>query len=411
MTEEIADTDRQEPHRQWLAANDLAQLADAVAGLAGRHRRLADGITHAAGNPAHRTFDRPVVERPVVDVVDLLAHAHSPPWFRQLPTAPVADGFPYGCDASGIANCDAKRERAQRRRIGVFVNDSPAQTDHHEAVSTTRPRHPPGWTIARGTLKALISDKVSIVAAGCAFYATLALFPAISMMVFLYGLVFDPVTVEPQLSHLQELLPPAVYALISERVHQLVTQQHGSLTLGLVISTLVTLWSSATGTKSLLAGLNLAHGMDEERGFLHFQFTAFAMTMCTIVAVVLAIAILVFLPAAISLIGLTEYQGSLIWMSSLTLLVGVVFLLLAVLFRFGPSRRPHSWLAVIPGAVLATVLWMVASTLFSLYVGRLASYDRTYGPLAAAVAVMMWLWVSVYVILLGAELNAELTPE
>jgi membrane protein len=291
------------------------------------------------------------------------------------------------------------------------VNDAPTEAGLPVAATPARKRHPPGWTIARGTLKALISDKVSIVAAGCAFYATLALFPAISMMVFLYGLAFDPVTVEPQLSHMQELLPPAVYMLISERVHQLVTQQHGSLTLGLAISTMITLWSSATGTKSLLAGLNLAHGMDEERGFFQFQITAFAMTLCTIMAVVLAVAILVFLPAAISLIGLSAYQTTLVWAVSLTLLVGVVFLLLAVLFRFGPSHRPHSWLAVIPGAVLATILWMVASTMFSLYVGRLASYDRTYGPLAAAVAVMMWLWVSVYVILLGAELNAELTPE
>ncbi len=271
--------------------------------------------------------------------------------------------------------------------------------------------HARGWALVRGTVTALISDKVSIVAAGCAFYATLALFPAISMMVFLYGLVFDPVTVEPQLTHLQQLLPPSVYMLIDERVHQLVTQQHASLSLGLAISTLVTLWSSATGTKSLLAGLNLAHGLPEERGFFHFQATAFGMTLCTIVAVVLAIAILVFLPAAISLIGLSDYQGGLIWTCSLGLLLGVILLLLTVLYRYGPSRRPHSWLQVIPGAVLATVLWMVASTLFSLYVGRLASYDRTYGPLAAAVGVMMWLWVSVYVILLGAELNAELEPE
>jgi membrane protein len=274
-----------------------------------------------------------------------------------------------------------------------------------------RRRHPPAWVVARNTAKAIISDKVSIVAAGCAFYATLALFPAISMLVFLYGLVFDPVTVEPQLSHLQRLLPPPVYTLIDDRVRQLVSQQHGSLTIGLAISTMVTLWSSATGTKSLLAGLNLAHGLPEERGFLRFQATAFGMTFCTIIAVVLAIAILVFLPAAISLIGLSEYQGSLIWMSSLALLLGIIFLMLAVLFRFGPSRRPHSWRVVVPGAVVATVLWMVASTLFSLYVGRLASYDRTYGPLAAAVGVMMWLWVSVYVILLGAELNAELEPE
>ena len=306
------------------------------------------------------------------------------------------------------------REREKRGRIGVCVNDFPTEqalpVGEHATPAAHR-RHPPGWVIARGTAKAIISDKVSIVAAGCAFYGTLALFPAISMMVFMYGLVFDPETVEPQLTHLQELLPPAVYMLISERVHQLVTQQHGSLTIGLVISTLITLWSSATGTKSLLAGLNLAHGLPEERGFLLFQFTAFGMTLCTILAVVLAIAILVFLPAAISLIGLSEYQGSLIWMASVALLVGVIFLLLTLLFRFGPSRRPRSWRVVLPGAVLATVLWMVASTLFSLYVGRLASYDRTYGPLAAAVGVMMWLWVSVYVILLGAELNAELTPE
>ncbi len=272
-------------------------------------------------------------------------------------------------------------------------------------------RHAKSWAVTKGTVKALISDKVSIVAAGCAFYATLALFPAISMMVFIYGLVFDPVTVEPQLSHLQQLLPPSVYMLIDERVHQLVTQQHTSLSLGLAISTLITLWSSATGTKSLLAGLNLAHGVPEERGFLRFQATAFGMTLCTIVAVVLAIAILVFLPAAISLIGLSDHQGGLIWVSSLALLVGVIFLLLTVLFRYGPSRRPRGWRHVIPGAVVATVLWMVASTLFAPYVGRLGSYDRTYGPLAAAVGVMMWLWVSVYVVLLGAELNAELGQE
>jgi membrane protein len=294
------------------------------------------------------------------------------------------------------------------------VNDAPTESQVPAAVTvaaSARRRHPKAWAIARGTAKAMISDKVSLVAAGCAFYATLALFPAISMLVFLYGLVFDPVTVEPQLMHLQELLPPPVYMLIDERVHQLVTQQHGSLTLGLVISTLVTLWTSATGTKSLVSGLNLAHGLTEQRGFFEFQIVAFGLTLCTIMAVVLAIAILVFLPAAISVIGLSEYQGGLIWMSSLGLLVGVIFVMLAILFRYGPAHRPHRLRAVLPGAVLSTLLWMVASTLFSLYVGRLASYDRTYGPLAAAVGVMMWLWVSVYVVLLGAELNAELEPE
>jgi membrane protein len=305
-------------------------------------------------------------------------------------------------------------ERAAPRRVERLVNDVPTDTRAPADVSAAnaggRP-HPSAWTLVRGTAKAMISDKVSLVAAGCAFYATLALFPAISMLVFLYGLVFDPVTVEPQLQHLQQLLPPPVYMLIDERVHQLVAQRPGSLTTGLVISTLVTLWTSATGTKSLLSGLNLAHGLSEERGFFEFQAVAFGLTLCTIMAVVLAIAILVFLPAAIALIGLSDYQGGLIWTASVALLVGVIFIMLTVVFRYGPAHRPHRLRAVLPGAVLATLLWMVASTLFSIYVGRLASYDRTYGPLAAAVGVMMWLWVSVYVVLLGAELNAELEPE
>jgi membrane protein len=400
MAEEITDPDRQESHRQRLPAYDPAQLADAVTRLVCRDLGVADGIAHAAGNPAHRAFDGFMA-----DVFDRLAHAVAPFWSISRATVPAAGWFPRA----------ARGERAARHRIVRIVNDAQAQNEIAvpEVAPDQRParRHPKGWVVTRNTAKALISDKVSIVAAGCAFYATLALFPALSMMVFMYGLVFDPVTVEPQLTHLQELLPPAVYTLIDDRVHQLVSQQHGSLTLGLVISTLVTLWSSATGTKSLLAGLNLAHGLPEERGFFRFQATAFAMTLCTIIAVVLAIAILVFLPAAISLIGLSAYQGGLIFVSSLSLLLGVIFLLLTALFRYGPSRRPHSWRSVIPGAILATILWMVASTLFSLYVGRLASYDRTYGPLAAAVGVMMWLWVSVYVILLGAELNAELEPE
>jgi membrane protein len=306
-----------------------------------------------------------------------------------------------------------RRERVRRRCIGRSVSDVETQSGLPvaEARQPARRRHARAWAVTRSTATAMISDKVSIVAAGCAFYATLALFPAISMLVFLYGLVFDPVTVEPQLSHLQQVLPPPVYTLIDDRVRELVSQQHGSLTVGLVISTLVTLWTSATGTKSLLAGLNLAHGQAETRGFFRFQATAFGMTLFTIMAVVLAIAILVFLPAAISLIGLSAYQGGVIFVASVVLLVGVIFVLLAMLFRYGPSHRPHRWRAVLPGAVVTTVLWMVASTLFSLYVGRLASYDRTYGPLAAAVGVMMWLWVSVYVILLGAELNAELEPE
>ncbi len=266
-----------------------------------------------------------------------------------------------------------------------------------------------GWkAVIHRTAREIISDRVSLVAAGCAFYATLALFPAISMLIFLYGLVFDPVTVEPQLQIMRELLPPSAFQLISDRVHQLVTQRQGTLGLGLVISTLITLWSSATGTKSLIAALNMAYEEQEKRGFLQFQLTALGMTLCGMVGASLAIAILVFLPAVISFFGIFGNATGLVRIAGTGVLVVFVMISLSLLYRFGPCRRAAKWHWITPGSLLATVLWVAISVLFSLYVGHIATYDVTYGPLGAVVGVMMWFYVSAYAVLLGAELNSEL---
>lgn len=266
-----------------------------------------------------------------------------------------------------------------------------------------------GWkqVIVR-TYREISSDKISLVAAGCAFYATLALFPAISMLVSIYGLAFDPVTVEPQLQVIQDFLPPAAYGLIAERVHTLVSHGSGTLGVSLLISTLIALWSSSTGTKSMLSALNLAYEETERRGFFRFQLIGLTMTLCAILGVVLAVAILVGLPAVFTFIGISDHVGGLIRLGSMGVLVLFVILSLSLLYRFGPSRRAARWHWVTPGSVLATLLWLVASLLFSLYVGHVASYDATYGPIGAVVGVMMWFWVSAYVVLLGAELNAEL---
>jgi membrane protein len=266
-----------------------------------------------------------------------------------------------------------------------------------------------GWkAVMRRTARQMITDRASLVAAGCAFYATLALFPAISMLVFIYGLVFDPVTVEPQLQVLRELLPPSAFQLITDRVHMLVTKGYGTLGLGLVISTSVALWSAAAGTKSVIAALNMAYEEPERRSFLRYNATALGMTLCGVLGVSLAIATLVFLPALVDFLGLSAYAKTLIQVLSTTLMVGFVTVTLSLLYRFGPCRRMARWHWVTPGSLLATVLWLIASVLFSLYVGRVASYDVTYGPLGAVVGVMMWFYVTAYVVLLGAELNSEL---
>jgi len=293
--------------------------------------------------------------------------------------------------------------------------DARAVAAKPDAIRLGRLAHRPsdipwsGWKrVINRTAREVITDRISLCAAGCAFYATLALFPAISMLVSIYGLVFDPQTVGPQLAVLRDLLPPSAYQLIADRVQMLVSKPPGTLTFSLLVSIGIALWSSATGTKSILGALNLAYEERETRGFVEFQLTALGMTLGGIVAAVIGLASLVLLPALIGFLGISTYGALIARVGSLMALVVFVLLALSLLYRFGPSRRAAGWHWVTPGSAVATLLWVIASTLFSYYVGHLASYDATYGPLGAVVGVMMWFYVSALVVLVGAELNAEL---
>ncbi len=258
------------------------------------------------------------------------------------------------------------------------------------------------------TYNGIISDRIGLAAAGCAFWATLALFPAIGMLVSLYGLVFDPQTVEPQLAILHGLLPPAAYALIADRVHVLVSHGSTTLQLSLVITSAIALWSSSTGTKSMVSALNQAYSSSESRNFFVFQLIGLLLTLGAIMAALIGLVILIGLPPLIQFIGLSDYSAGLVRLGSLAVLVLFVLLALAVLYRVGPSRRKAQWQWFTPGALLATLGWLIASVLVSYYVGNLATYDATYGPLGAVAGVMMWFYVSAYVVLAGAELNAAL---
>jgi membrane protein len=275
-------------------------------------------------------------------------------------------------------------------------------------------RHPlqiplAGWKqVILRTGREVINDRMSLCAAGCAFYATLALFPAITMLVAIYGLAFNATSVEPQLSALRDLLPPEAYQLIADRVHMLVTKPSGTLSFSLGLSIVIAVWSASTGTKSVLGALNLAYEERETRSFLRFQLTALGMTLGAILAASAGLAALVVVPMLVGFFGLSAYAWLIIRTSSLGALVVFVLLALSLLYRFGPSRRSAGWWWVTPGSLLATLLWLLASVVFSYYVQHLASYDATYGPLGAVVGVMMWFYVSAFAVLVGAELNAEL---
>jgi membrane protein len=262
--------------------------------------------------------------------------------------------------------------------------------------------------VTLGALREAITDQVSLAAAGCGFYATLALFPAISVLISFYGLVFDVIAVEQQLAVVQRLLPPPAYTLIDDRVHELVSQPNNALSISLIVSLIVAFWSASAGTKSVLSALNVAYDTVEQRGILGFQLIALAMTLCAVVAAVLAIAVLVFLPTVIAFVGLSDYSAALINAFSMALLIVLVGGTIALLYRYGPSRSPPPEQRIFPGAVLATVLWLIASTGLSFYVSHIASLGVTYGPIGAVVAIMLWFYLTAYAVLLGAEVNAQL---
>lgn len=257
--------------------------------------------------------------------------------------------------------------------------------------------------------RATSSQGVSLAAAGCAFYATLALFPTITMLISLYGLVYDPDTVQPQLHYLRHFMPPAAYALISERIQSLVSQPARGLGISFLVSLALSLWSSAAGTRSVLNALSLAYEQAETRGFIRFQLVSLGMTLIAIVGAALAIGVLVLIPITIARVGLSSYARVLVALPSFSVMIVFVIMALGLLYRYGPAGAGRIFYA--PGAGLATVIWLLGSWAFGLYVGRFAAYSATYGPLSTLIGLMMWFYLTAYAVLFGAEVNAALDAE
>lgn len=274
-----------------------------------------------------------------------------------------------------------------------------------------------GWQVFGGRLKRAFvragvqtaSQRVSLVAAGCAFYATLALFPTITMLISLYGLIFNPNTVQPQLHYLQEFMPPEAYTLISKRIQAVVAAPAQGLGLSFAISLLLSLWSASTGTKSVLNALTLAYGGQEDRGFFGFQLISLGMTLIAVIGAALAVAVLVAIPIALAWLGLSQQLNFLVGIVSSGAMIVFIVSSLVLLYRFGPAGAGRIFYA--PGAGLATIVWLLASWVFGFYVGQFAAYSATYGPLSTMIGLMMWFYITAYAVLFGAEVNAALDKE
>jgi len=319
-----------------------------------------------------------------------------------------------------VANTGQRRPsavapREERKPAAAHGYDEPAPARSHDAAEAPgRGADSPTAIPPRGWLEVLQrvwgevgKDNMSIIAAGCAFYALLALFPAITALVAIYGLVADPAIIEQQISTLGAVMPKEAVDLLNVQAHAVAATGPTKLSWGAALALLLALYGATSGVKTLFEALNVAYEEDETRSFVRLNLTAFAFTVVAVIGVAVMIAMIVGLPTVLDYLPLGQLGEWLVRIGSWVLLFALVLLGLALLYRFGPSRAPASWRWLTPGSLLATTLWLAASVAFSLYVGKFAAYNQTYGTLGGVVVLLMWLYISAFVILLGAELNAE----
>lgn len=252
-------------------------------------------------------------------------------------------------------------------------------------------------------------DQIPLLAAGVAFYGFLSLFPAIIAGVLLYGLVVSPATVADQSAKLTDALPSDAASLVSGQMDSITSTSGGSLGIGLVIAVLVALWSASGGIGNLVTALNLAFEAEETRGFVRRKALALGLTLGAIVFIIVMIGLVAVAPAVFDSIDDIDAIRWLLEIARWVILLGAIAGALMVLYRVAPDRdsaeTPRN------GVLAATVIWLIASLGFSLYVDNFGSYGKTYGALAGVVALLLWLWVSAYAVLFGAEIEAVLASQ
>jgi membrane protein len=266
-----------------------------------------------------------------------------------------------------------------------------------------------GWyDIVCRTYREMQSDRLLSIAGGVSFFVLLAIFPAITALVSAYGLFFSPSTIVNNLSLLNEVMPDNVLNIVHEQASRIASNNGGALSIGIVVGILVSLWSAMSGVKAMIDALNVIYEQTETRSFIKVNLAALAFTLAGFAAFLLAIASIIVLPLILSPIGLGSLTETLTRVIRWPVLLFVLLIGLAVLYRYGPDRRVARWQWVTVGSIFAAGTWMIVSFLFSWYLTSFANYNATYGSLGAAVGVMIWLWISNTVMLLGAELNAEI---
>ena len=263
------------------------------------------------------------------------------------------------------------------------------------------------WQVTRRAFKESSADNLGILAGGIAYAGFLAIFPALIAGISLFGLVADPATIAQQAEGVLAALPESAQPLLRDQIVALTQTSGGALTWSLVISILLALWSASSGTSSVMTAINIAYDEQESRNFVKLRGTALLLTIGAIIFVLLTLALVAVVPAVLNALALGTFINVIVQVIRWALLVVLIIVALAVVYRLAPDRDAPQFKWTSVGAVVAAVLWVIASLGFSLYVNNFGSYNKTYGALAGVVVLLLWLYLTSYIILLGAEINAE----
>ncbi|HET9902715.1 MAG TPA: YihY/virulence factor BrkB family protein [Xanthobacteraceae bacterium] len=266
-----------------------------------------------------------------------------------------------------------------------------------------------GWKdILWRTYEEMNRDRVLAVAAGVVYYALLALFPAITALVSSYGLFADMNTVASHLEALAQLVPAGGFDIVRDQIARITAGGPSELSLAFAFSLALAMWSANAGMKAIFDALNVVYDEDEKRGFFTLNAVSLLFTFGAIASALVAVAVVVVFPLGLAFLGVQGLGPTLASVLRWPVMFVVIVLGLSVLYRFGPSRRNAEWRWLSVGSAVAAFAWILGSLAFSYYLANFADYNATYGSLGAVIGLMIWMWLSVVVILLGAELNAEI---
>jgi len=266
-----------------------------------------------------------------------------------------------------------------------------------------------GWKDILWRVYGNVSDhRILALAAGMTYYSILAIFPALAALVAIYGLFTDPASIAKHLDEASGFIPGGAAEVAREQLTRVASKGGSTLGFTFAIGLIISLWSANAAMKALFDTLNIVYGEQEKRGFLKLNAMSLGFTLAGIAFILSALAAVVVIPIILEYLGLSNAADLLIRIARWPAMFLALAIGLSFIYRFGPSREAPRWRWITWGSAAATIMWIVASALFSFYAANFGTFNETYGSLGAAIGFMTWLWISAIAILLGAELNAEM---